>query len=131
MHCSHVWFPTVQEVLHADWHDVWHSPHPPFLIVFCNFLVFNVFTCFIKNLSFSSSIDGTLKSAYLLYYITALPIWKGFFEKSSRSKKCKFSIKVFLIFFNFSNVHNFLSVYIVFMNKSEITGEMLHRYPFE
>ena len=27
--CSHFWFATVQEVLHADWHDVWHSPHPP------------------------------------------------------------------------------------------------------
>ena len=92
---SQVWFPTVQDVLQADWQDVWHSPHPPFLIVFCNFLVFNVFTCFIKNLSFSSSIDGTLKSAYLLYYITALPIWKGLFEKSSRSdhssdhRRCK------------------------------------------
>ena len=48
LYCSQVWFPTVQEVLQADWHDVWHSPHPPFLIVFCNFLVFNVFTCFIR-----------------------------------------------------------------------------------
>ena len=45
---SQVWFPTVQDVLQADWQDVWHSPHPPFLIVFCNFLVFNVFTCFIR-----------------------------------------------------------------------------------
>ena len=32
--CSHVWFPTVQDVLQADWHDVWHSPQPPFLTVF-------------------------------------------------------------------------------------------------
>ena len=47
LYCSQVWFPTVQDVLQADWQDVWHSPHPPFLIVFCNFLVFNVFTCFI------------------------------------------------------------------------------------
>ena len=37
-----------KDVLHADWHDVWHSPHPPVLIVFCNFLVFNVFTCFMR-----------------------------------------------------------------------------------
>jgi len=25
----HDWFATVQDVLHADWHDDWHSPHPP------------------------------------------------------------------------------------------------------
>ncbi len=29
--CSQVWLPTVQLVLHADWQDVWHSPHPPSL----------------------------------------------------------------------------------------------------
>jgi len=45
--CSQVWFPTVQEVLQADWQEVWHSPHPPFFNVFCNLFVFNVFTCFI------------------------------------------------------------------------------------
>ena len=27
---SHSWFATVQEVLQADWQEVWHSPHPPF-----------------------------------------------------------------------------------------------------
>jgi hypothetical protein len=27
---SHFWFATVQEVLQADWQDVWHSPQPPF-----------------------------------------------------------------------------------------------------
>jgi len=27
---SQLWFPTVQDVLHADWQDVWHSPQPPF-----------------------------------------------------------------------------------------------------
>jgi hypothetical protein len=37
----------VQEVLHADWQEVWHSPHPPFFMVFCNLLVFNVLMCFI------------------------------------------------------------------------------------
>jgi len=25
---SHSWFATVQDVLQADWHDVWHSPQP-------------------------------------------------------------------------------------------------------
>lgn len=54
--CSQLWFPTVQEVLQADWHDVWHSPHPPFLTVFCNLFVFNVFTCFILRNLLSSYI---------------------------------------------------------------------------
>ena len=30
---SQVWLPTVQDVLQADWQDVWHSPHPPLHIV--------------------------------------------------------------------------------------------------
>jgi len=32
---SHSWFATVQDVLHADWQDVWHSPQP-FPAVFFN-----------------------------------------------------------------------------------------------
>lgn len=30
LHFSHCWFATPQEVLHADWQEVWHSPQPPF-----------------------------------------------------------------------------------------------------
>ena len=37
--CSQVWFPTVQDVLQADWQDVWHSPHPPVLTVSLRFFV--------------------------------------------------------------------------------------------
>ena len=37
---SQLWFPTVQEVLHADWQEVWHSPQPPFFTVFCKLFVF-------------------------------------------------------------------------------------------
>lgn len=44
--CSQVWLPTVQDVLHADWHDVWHSPHPPFFTVFCNLNEESVLMCF-------------------------------------------------------------------------------------
>ena len=44
---SQVWLPTVHEVLHADWQEVWHSPHPPFAIVFFNVLVVNVLMRFI------------------------------------------------------------------------------------
>ena len=45
--CSQLWLPTVQEVLHADWQEVWHSPQPPFFTVFCNLFVFKVLMCFI------------------------------------------------------------------------------------
>lgn len=45
---SQAWFPTVQEVLQADWQDVWHSPQPPFLALFGKFFVFKVLTCFIN-----------------------------------------------------------------------------------
>ena len=42
---SQLWLPTVQEVLHADWQEVWHSPQPPFFTVVCKFFVFNVRIC--------------------------------------------------------------------------------------
>ena len=40
------------EVLHADWQDVWHSPHPPFFTVFCKLFVFKVLMCFMAHSSF-------------------------------------------------------------------------------
>jgi hypothetical protein len=36
---SHCWFATPQEVLQADWQEVWHSPQPPLLTVFAMSLV--------------------------------------------------------------------------------------------
>ena len=33
--CLQTWLPTVQDVLHADWQEVWHSPQPPVLAVAC------------------------------------------------------------------------------------------------
>lgn len=39
---SQLWLPTVQEVLHADWQEVWHSPQPPFAAVSLNVQVFRV-----------------------------------------------------------------------------------------
>ena len=75
--CSQLWFPTVQDVLHADWQDVWHSPQPPFLIVFCNLLVFNVFTCFMMLLSFF------VISAHMGYAICPLPVILCIYSLSS------------------------------------------------
>jgi hypothetical protein len=44
---SHAWFATVHEVLHADWHDAWHSPQPPFEAEPAKDPALIVFTCFI------------------------------------------------------------------------------------
>ena len=37
----------MQLVLHADWHEVWHSPQPPLLTVFLSIVVLSVLICFI------------------------------------------------------------------------------------
>lgn len=50
---SQLWLPTVQEVLHADWQEVWHSPHPPFFMDSFKVLLFKVFTCFISLASYA------------------------------------------------------------------------------
>ena len=56
---SQLWFPTVQLVLHADWHDVWHSPQPPLttvlFIVFCVkvlilFILLASYSYFLRNI---------------------------------------------------------------------------------
>ena len=39
---SQGWFATPQDVLQADWQDVWHSPHPPSLADFSRSLVSTV-----------------------------------------------------------------------------------------
>ena len=44
---SHFWLATVQEVLQADWQEVWHSPQPPFFMDSFRFLVVKVLMCFI------------------------------------------------------------------------------------
>lgn len=45
--CSHTWLPTVQEVLHADWQEAGHSPHPPVFKVLFNIALFTVLMCFL------------------------------------------------------------------------------------
>jgi hypothetical protein len=39
---SQDWLATPQLVLQADWQDVWHSPHPPFLALSHKLRVSNV-----------------------------------------------------------------------------------------
>ena len=58
---SQVWFATVQEVLQADWQEVWHLPQPPFAAVSFRFALFTVLMCFIIVLPF--------KVILYMYYI--------------------------------------------------------------
>jgi hypothetical protein len=44
---SQRWFASVQEVLQADWHEVWHSPQPVFSLFAFNVPFTMVLTCFI------------------------------------------------------------------------------------
>jgi hypothetical protein len=46
---SHFWLATVQEVLQADWQDVWHSPHPAFFRSLFNAELLSVLMCFIQT----------------------------------------------------------------------------------
>ena len=48
---SQLWLPTVQEVLQADWQEVWHSPQPPFFMDSFKSLVANVLICFMETSS--------------------------------------------------------------------------------
>jgi hypothetical protein len=48
---SHAWFATPQLVLHADWQEVWHSPHPPFFALSHKLRVSSVLILSIFNIS--------------------------------------------------------------------------------
>ena len=85
---SQVWFPTVQDVLQADWHDVWHSPHPPVLIDSFSFLVLRVLMCFIFCLLLSKEsffLRFLIEIYFLLYnkfpFFTILAYFHLFFSK--------------------------------------------------
>jgi len=49
---SHFWLATPQEVLQADWQEVWHSPQPPFLTLFLRSRVVRVRILFMVHLLF-------------------------------------------------------------------------------
>jgi hypothetical protein len=46
---SHFWLATVQDVLHADWQDVRHSPQPPCGALCAKVLRLMVLMCFIAE----------------------------------------------------------------------------------
>ena len=68
---SQLWFPTVQDVLQADWQDVWHSPHPPLTIEFFKERVFKDLICFIRR--------PPLSNITHRYYIIDIPVLKRLF----------------------------------------------------
>ena len=47
---SHFWLAMPQEVLQADWQEVWHSPQPPFFALSQRLRVSIVLICFIVNI---------------------------------------------------------------------------------
>lgn len=59
---SQLWFPTVHEVLHADWQDVWHSPQPPFFMDSLRSLVVKVLICLFPFILFSFHESITFES---------------------------------------------------------------------
>ncbi len=59
---SQRWLATPQEVLQADWQDVWQAPHPPCFAVSISLRVLSVTILFIMNNS----------SAISLVYLAAL-----------------------------------------------------------
>jgi len=61
LYFSHFWFATVQDVLHADWQDVWHLPQPPFAAVSFKFGLLSVFTYFMV-------FDLLIKNGELIMY---------------------------------------------------------------
>jgi len=44
---AHFWLATVQDVLHADWQEAWHSPQPAPTARFAVVVLLRVFTFFI------------------------------------------------------------------------------------
>jgi hypothetical protein len=52
LHCSHCWLATLQEVLLADWQEVWHSPQPPVFADLTRSLVAKVLILFTMGTTF-------------------------------------------------------------------------------
>ena len=91
---------TVQDVLHADWHDVWHSPHPPCFIVSFNTRLLIVLICF-----------TTIPPSYIQiisYYIMYKSYFQSFILKICSDNYSSFK-SLFAIFMYFAlNTATFL-----------------------
>ena len=65
--CSQTWLPTVQDVLHADWQEAGHSPHPPVRNVLFNIALLTVLMCFFISSPSSANCDILLYPVFLQY----------------------------------------------------------------
>ncbi len=67
---SHFWFATVQEVLQADWQELWHLPQPPFTAEAFRLALLMVVMCFKMDTSFVFSRRETsrLKAVSCYYF---------------------------------------------------------------
>ena len=65
---SHFWLATVQEVLQADWQELWHLPQPPFSAEAFRLALLIVVMCFKMNTSFVLYCRSCLRSI-LVYHI--------------------------------------------------------------
>ena len=85
---SHCWLAIPQLVLQADWQEVWHSPHPPFLALSQRLRVSRVLICFIiissvcRNISINYTPTKALSQhLWCIFYsssfcfLIALGIW--------------------------------------------------------
>ena len=77
---AHFWFPTVQDVLHADWQDAWHLPQPPFFADSLKFALFNVWICFMIS-SILSWVLNTIIYSILPHPMKNSTIWRKFCNK--------------------------------------------------
>lgn len=93
---SQVWFPTVQDVLHADWQDVWHSPHPPFLTVLFSVCVFSVLMCFIFTPPNFAHIAFAIiaHTARFLKYFFHTSVWFFFMRPSLRAFRLRYKVQM-------------------------------------
>lgn len=70
---SHCWLAIVQEVLQADWQDVWHLPQPPFAAVSFKLALLIVLICFIsitlRKYIYSYSISHFFRNCNSLFAI--------------------------------------------------------------
>ena len=66
------WLPTVQDVLHADWQEVWHSPHPDFSALVFIPALFRVLMCFSIDITFFHKTNYTGYPSETQFQITDL-----------------------------------------------------------
>ena len=69
-HFSQGWFATPQDVLHADWQEVWHSPQPPSFVLLTISLVSIVLIRFIVMISYLYETD----IVFVIIPRSALPV---------------------------------------------------------